>query len=137
MRRKKSVGFIYTDEFLGVTIGAATLRERISRPFMLLLVVAMTSAWLAAVIARGVTDPDIEIDVPAAVDTDLDAAAEQVAGAVLRYPLPAICLAATAVATALLALRGRYRVIDYALIVALVVPRVGVAETNPRFRTHT
>jgi 4-amino-4-deoxy-L-arabinose transferase-like glycosyltransferase len=44
-----------------------------------------------------------------------------VAGVVLRYPLPAICLAATAVATALLALRGRYRVIDYALIVALVV----------------
>ena len=49
LRRKKSVGFIYTDEFRGVTIGAATLRERISRPFMLLLVVAMTSAWLAAV----------------------------------------------------------------------------------------
>lgn len=40
------------------------------------------SAWLAALIARGVTDPDIEIDVPADVDTDLDAAAEQVAGAV-------------------------------------------------------
>ena len=32
-----------------MNIGAATLRERISRPFMLLLVVAMTSAWLAAV----------------------------------------------------------------------------------------
>ena len=40
------------------------------------------AAWLSTVIARGVTDPDIELDVPADLDADLDTAAEQAAAVV-------------------------------------------------------
>lgn len=46
----QGVGFVYRKGFFDVTARVRTLRERISRPFMLLLFLAMTSAWLAAVL---------------------------------------------------------------------------------------
>lgn len=46
----QGVGFVYRKGFFEVTARVRTLQERISRPFMLLLFLAMTSAWLAAVL---------------------------------------------------------------------------------------